>query len=108
MWPRGLSASDANIIDPTDRKDDMSASDYRVQKIDLKSYDSVAEGLESAITALAQDGWEFVSCVAHPHHSDLGIRETSPTGSGEEPYDAIWQKPMGPTFYGVFRRSPKA
>ncbi len=96
------------MIDPTDRKDDMSASDYRVQKIDLEGYDSVAEGLESAITALAQDGWEFVSCVAHPHHSDLGIRETSPTGSGEDLYDAIWQKPMGPTFYGVFRRSPKA
>jgi hypothetical protein len=96
------------MIDPTDRKDDMSASDYRVQKIDLESYDSVAEGLESAITGLAQDGWEFVSCVSHPHHPDVGIRETSRTDSGEDPYDAIWQKPMGPTFYGVFRRSPKA
>ena len=39
VYPRGPSASDANMFDPTDRKDDMSASDYRVQKIDLESYD---------------------------------------------------------------------
>ena len=85
----------------------MPVSDYRVRKMDLDSYDNVAEGLESAINALAQEGWEFVSCVSQPHHPDLlGIHETSPTDSGEDPYDAVWQKPMGPTFYAVFRRLP--
>ncbi len=84
----------------------MPISDYRVRKMDLDSYDNVAEGLESAINALDQEGWIFVSCVSQPHHSDLGIHETSPTDSGEDPYDAVWQKPTGPTFYGVFRRLP--
>lgn len=86
----------------------MPASEYRVEKMDLESYDNVAEALEQAITAGTQDGWEFVSCVPHPHHSDLGIHETSPTDSGEDPYDAVWQAPMGPTFYGVFRRVSKS
>lgn len=86
----------------------MPAGEYRVERMELESYDNVAEALEQAITAGAQDGWELVSCVPHPPHSDLGIHETSPTGTSEDPYDAVWQAPMGPTFYGVFRRSPKA
>ena len=84
----------------------MPISDYRVRKMDLDGYDNVAEGLESAINALDQEGWIFVSCVSQPHHSDLGIQKTSLTGSAEDPYDAVWQKPMGPTFYGVFKRLP--
>ena len=86
----------------------MPAGEYRVERMELESYDNVEEALEQAITAGAQDGWELVSCVPHPPHSDLGIHEASRTDTSEDPYDAVWQAPMGPTFYAVFRRSPKA